>query len=51
LLREHLLVFPVVMGSGTRLFAEGTKPADLRSAACTSLGNGALHLEYHPPVG
>jgi dihydrofolate reductase len=56
LLREHLLdelhllVFPVVMGSGTRLFTEGTEPADLGSAACIPLGNGVLHLEYHPPV-
>jgi dihydrofolate reductase len=54
LLREHLLdelhllVFPVVMGGGTRLFAEGSEPADLGSNACTSLGNGVLHLEYHP---
>lgn len=54
LLREHLLdelhplVFPVVMGGGTRLFTEGTGPADLGSAACTSLGQGVLHLEYHP---
>jgi dihydrofolate reductase len=56
LLREHLLdelhllVFPVVMGSGTRLFEQGTEPADLGSAACTTLGNGVLHLEYHPAV-
>ena len=56
LLREHLLdelhllVFPVVMGSGTRLFEQGTEPADLGPAACTSLGNGVLHLEYHPAV-
>ena len=55
LLREHLLdelhlfVFPVVMGGGARLFAEGTEPADLGSAACTPLGgSGVLHLEYHP---
>jgi hypothetical protein len=45
---QHLLMFPVVMGGGTRLFTEGTEPADLGSAACTSLGNGVLHLEYHP---
>jgi dihydrofolate reductase len=55
LIREHLLdelhlfVFPVVMGGGARLFAEGTEPADLESAACTPLGgSGVLHLEYHP---
>jgi dihydrofolate reductase len=46
----HLLVFPVVMGSGTRLFEQGTEPADLGPAACAALGNGVLHLEYHPAV-
>jgi dihydrofolate reductase len=46
----HLLVFPVVMGGGSRLFTEGTEPADLGPAACNSLGNGVLHLEYHPPA-
>jgi len=44
----HLLVFPVVMGGGTRLFSEGTQPADLGPAACASLGNGVLHLTYQP---
>lgn len=47
----HLLVFPVVMGGGTRLFEPGTEPADLGAAAgCTALGNAVLHLEYHPSV-
>lgn len=46
----HLLVFPVVMGTGTRLFTEGTEPADLGPAACTPVGTGVLHLKYHPPV-
>jgi dihydrofolate reductase len=57
LLREHLLdelhlfTFPVVMGSGTRLFTEGTEPVDLGPAACAPLGDsGVLHLEFHPPV-
>jgi dihydrofolate reductase len=57
LLQEHLLdelhlfAFPVVIGSGTRLFPEGTEPADLGSGACTPLGDsGVLHLEFHPPV-
>jgi dihydrofolate reductase len=44
----HLLVFPVVMGGGTRLFGEGTQPADLGPASCASLGNGVLHLTYQP---
>lgn len=45
----HLLVFPVVMGSGTRLFDQGTEPADLGPADCTPLGDGIMHLAYHPP--
>jgi dihydrofolate reductase len=54
LLREHLLdelhllLFPVVMGSGTRLFEEGMDPSDLGSATCRSLGNSVLHLTYQP---
>ncbi|MBO0772584.1 MAG: dihydrofolate reductase family protein [Actinobacteria bacterium] len=54
LLREHLLdelhllVFPVVMGKGTRLFEDGTKPADLVSADCTPLGDGIVHLAFRP---
>ena len=54
LLREHLLdelhllLFPVVMGSGTRLFTEGTEPADLGPADCTPLGDGILHVAYRP---
>jgi dihydrofolate reductase len=57
LLREHLLdelhlfAFPVVMGSGTRLFPDGTEPADLGSGTCSPLGDsGVLHLEFHPPL-
>lgn len=54
LLREHLLdelhllVFPVVMGNGTRLFEAGTEPSDLASADCTSLGDGIVHLAFRP---
>ena len=54
LLRQGLLdelrlqVFPVAVGSGERLFGEGTQPADLGPAACVSLGSGVLHLTYQP---
>jgi dihydrofolate reductase len=44
----HLLVFPVVMGSGTRLFQDGVNPSDLGPGSCTSLGNGVLHISYRP---
>ena len=44
----HLLVFPVLIGSGTRLFTEGTEPADLGPADCTPLGDGIVHLAYRP---
>lgn len=45
----HLFAFPVIMGAGTRLFPDGTEPADLGSAACSPLGSsGVLHLEFHP---
>lgn len=47
----HLLVCPVVISGGTRLFGEETQPADLGRAACTSLGNGVLHLTYQPSAG
>lgn len=54
LLREHLLdelhllVFPVLMGNGIRLFDEGTEPADLAPVDCTPLGDGIMHLTYRP---
>jgi dihydrofolate reductase len=43
----HLLVHPVVVGKGEKLFGEGeTTPLPLRSA--TTLTNGTLHLTYAP---
>ncbi|HET8626495.1 MAG TPA: dihydrofolate reductase family protein, partial [Thermomicrobiales bacterium] len=43
-----LLVMPVVVGRGKRLFAGGGEPVPLRLAASTALGNGVLHLTYAP---
>lgn len=43
----HLLVHPVVVGSGKKLFADGAKvPLDLVSA--TTFKTGVLHLVYAP---
>jgi dihydrofolate reductase len=43
-----LLVMPVVVGRGQRLFAGGGDPVPLRLVASRALGNGVLHLTYAP---
>ncbi|MEV0698902.1 dihydrofolate reductase family protein [Saccharopolyspora sp. NPDC050389] len=42
----HLLVFPVLIGSGKRLFATGTVPAGLRLADTTTSSGGVLISTY-----
>ena len=42
----HLWVFPVLLGSGKRVFAEGTIPAALRLIATDTFPGGAVHLTY-----
>ncbi|WP_371785980.1 dihydrofolate reductase family protein [Streptosporangium subroseum] len=42
----HLLVFPVLIGSGKRLFAEGTVPSGLKLAGTTALSTGVLVSTY-----
>jgi dihydrofolate reductase len=44
----HLLVYPVVLGSGARLFPEGTPRTPLTLAAQEGFENGVLHLTYTP---
>jgi dihydrofolate reductase len=44
----RLLVFPLVLGSGTRLFADGTAPADLALVAAQAKGATA-RLVYTRP--
>jgi dihydrofolate reductase len=44
----HLLVYPVVLGSGAKLFAEGTRRTPLALAAQEGFDNGVLHLTYTP---
>ena len=43
----HLFVFPVALGAGRRLFAEGTT-AKLALAASDVYDNGVVHLAYRP---
>ncbi|PZG10957.1 deaminase [Micromonospora craterilacus] len=43
----HLLVFPVVLGSGRRLFADGVPPAGLRLVDSQTSGSGVAMLTYH----
>jgi dihydrofolate reductase len=42
----HLLVFPVLVGSGKRLFAEGTVPAELRLTSSTTSATGIVVGKY-----
>ncbi|WP_157249305.1 dihydrofolate reductase family protein [Nonomuraea typhae] len=42
----HLLVFPVVIGEGKRLFAEGTAAAGLKLTGSRTTSTGVLHLTY-----
>ncbi|MUN38421.1 dihydrofolate reductase family protein [Actinomadura litoris] len=42
----HVLVFPVLVGKGKRLFAEGTVPAGLRLENATTFGTGVIACTY-----
>lgn len=42
----HLLVFPVVVGTGKRLFAEGTAPAGLKLVNSRTTDAGAVYMAY-----
>lgn len=44
----HLFVFPVVLGSGARLFPEGIHKSRLQLQQHHAYDNGVLHLEYSP---
>jgi dihydrofolate reductase len=47
----HLLVFPVVLGCGRRLFADGVPPAGLQLADCRVSASGVLMLTYESSGG
>jgi dihydrofolate reductase len=42
----HLFVFPLTLGGGPRLFADGDRPAKLSLANCESYANGVVYLGY-----
>jgi len=44
----HLFVYPVVLGTGARLFPEGSASAKLRLRHSEAYDNGVLHLHYSP---
>ena len=42
----HLFVYPVTVGSGSRLFEPGDPPRILELAVCDAYTNGVVHLGY-----
>src|SRR3954470_5275092 len=44
----HLFVYPVTVGSGPRLFAEGAAPSTLSLARTEAYDNGVVYLAYRP---
>ena len=46
--RYRLLIFPVLVGSGKRLFSEGTVPSALRLSEGTVSGTGVVMGTYEP---
>jgi dihydrofolate reductase len=44
----HLFVFPVALGSGKRLFADGGSPTKFSLAASDVYDSGVVHLGYQP---
>jgi dihydrofolate reductase len=44
----HLFVYPIVLGTGKRLFAEGSARTALSLATQESYENGVVHLAYRP---
>lgn len=42
----RLLIFPVVLGEGKRLFAEGTTPAGLKFTGSTATDAGVVYVTY-----
>jgi riboflavin biosynthesis pyrimidine reductase len=44
----RLMVFPVVLGSGRRLFADARDKKPLTLAECKTVGDGVAVLIYRP---
>ena len=47
----HLLVHPVIIGRGKRLFAGDTTAKSLKRTICKAFGSGVVHLCYEPVPG
>jgi dihydrofolate reductase len=43
----RLMVFPIVLGEGLRLFGEADDATFLKLVECRQLGSGTLILTYH----
>ena len=44
----HLLMYPIVLGSGAKLFPDGAPRTPLALAGSEAFSNGVLHLTYSP---
>jgi dihydrofolate reductase len=44
----HLFVYPIVLGSGDRLFHDDGTETRLSLGSCTSYTSGVVHLMYGP---
>jgi dihydrofolate reductase len=44
----HLFLYPIAVGSGQRLFAEGAGETKLALAGSEAYGSGVVHLTYQP---
>ena len=53
--RLDLWIYPLLLGTGKRIFAEGTVPAAFRLTSATPFERGAVHVVYeragHPTYG
>ncbi|MFC5113720.1 dihydrofolate reductase family protein [Amycolatopsis halotolerans] len=47
----NLLIHPIVLGSGTRLFESPSDRVDLELAASRTFENGVLSVTYRPKPG
>src|SRR6185437_6637260 len=46
--RMHLFIFPVTVGSGKRLFGEGTQPERFKQVEAKVLSSGLIFATYEP---
>ncbi len=44
----HLFVYPLALGSGARLFPDGTAPVNFSLEATATYENGVVYLAYRP---